>query len=196
MGVNRLERNYKYLSFYYAHQRELDFDEIVLFDNASDTKHVSALVGLFPHVNFVRFSESMTRGGFRSDYMYMWRALYSLRLFDADKFIHIDSDGYILTERLFDFVRNCNLGWVSFSKDDTKWAETGFHILNRGAFHIHDAFFAGGYRHLNGRDMETTVPFTHRERGFNCWRHNEDFKPDTEADFYMNVPPGYVPTVR
>lgn len=192
-GGARLDRNIKYVDYYKKIKEELGFDHFVFADNASSLENVYKFknsIGLTDTV-FHRFQEHLPRGAAYS-YPYCWRGLNFIRLLIEDgyeKIIYIDSDGFILNSNLSEYVNQCDSGWEAFWCQKYQFPESAFHILNKDAFGIFDEYTKYGWKQLNGKMMETSLPFTLVNRDFNTDRFGENRTPQNDKmDFYGQCP--------
>lgn len=192
-GNNRLERNKRYLSFYWQIRKELGFDEIVLFDNASDLSNCRDLI-IFAHKNgihmeFKRSKERLERGPGKNEYPYCWRALYNFAdiIPKSSKIIWIDTDGFVLSKKMSEYIKNCESGWVSFLCETYNFPESSIFILNPDSYHVAIKYFDEmSWKSRVGRIMENDLPFTMVEKKFKCARFGEEGKPkqDETMDYY------------
>jgi hypothetical protein len=190
LGNDRLARNQRYLDYY--EQCPLGVDHIVLLDNASSPERIAKL-RTFPQVGLMRFDERLKRGPGPHDYPYCWRALWAyqdLIKAGAKKIITIDSDGFVLSERMAKYIRECNSGWVSFYCESGKHPESSIHILNEDTFSIFYSYIGEPWTTKVGTMMEHDLPFTHVETKFRCSRFGERGAPpqDDTMDFYAQAP--------
>lgn len=187
-GNPRLARNIKYIQYYLSIQEHLGFEKIFFIDNASDPENVAALemVGK-DQIEVIRFDQHLKRGGIY-DYAYCWRALYEIGpLIDRgyEKIVTLDTDAFILSQRLADLVKHSNTGWWSVWCNKYEFPEASFHVLCEDSFIILKTYMEIPWRERNGVMMETALPFTHILKGLNCDRFGEDDTPqDSTMDFY------------
>lgn len=190
-GNSRLRRNQRYVDYYSTIKEELGFETIILADNASKPYLVdtfrSLSQGMGYSVRIIRYNEHLPRRG-PLDYPYCWRGLYELKtLFDEgyEKIICIDSDGFVLSKRLANYIKSCKSGWVSFQERKYSWPEAALHILCKDALPIYEGFTSVPYSAYNGKPMETLLPFTHLERSFCIGRFGEEKMSQYDwMDFY------------
>lgn len=197
----RLERNKEYLTYNLSIQKELGFNRIVLLDNASDMANLKQLdaniydenkVLLYSPtapsiIDIYRFTEHLPRTG-TWEYPYCWRGLDYLKtlLPTCEKVVALDSDFYILSHRLADYVKELDSGWVSFFNHKYGFPEAAIHILCKDQFHKVLDFPIPSYTHYNNQHMEWLLPFTqvHKE-GFKGDRYGENCLQQTDdMDYY------------
>lgn len=160
----------------------LGYDRIILLDNASDLKFLKKLGATIHSENneclaigrtdlyVYRFNEHLPRKAML-DYPYFWRFVYKLPKFQgtfyqSDKYYHIDSDNYIQTQELIDYMRNCNSGFVSFWDSMNKFPTSELFILNQNAMPLIIEHSKVGFMNRAGQVAENVLPFTHKEKKF------------------------------
>jgi hypothetical protein len=195
---SRLERNIFYVKFYRNLKEHLGFQEFVFCDNGSTEKSINefnyAVGGT--DVSIFQRSPHLPRGeGY--DYPYCWRGLDNIRhliegnLFTKsyDKVITIDTDGFVVSGRMANYIKGCNTGWVSFWCPRWAFPDASIHILNKDAFPHFLDFIGDDAMKYNGKCMETTLTFTHVEKYLKTDRYGETRVPQYPwLDFYGNSP--------
>lgn len=193
IGNNRLERNRRYLDYYTGVKEDLGVDDIILYDNASADTYITALKASHPTgVTLFRASERLTHGAGKHDYPYCWRALYEFdTLFHLgyDKIIMIDSDGFVLSKRLAQYIKNTNTGWVSFKSTTHEFPDCSLQILNRDAYPVFKRYAETPWKERVGCTMERDIPFTLVSESFNVGRFGEEYLPQSPGmDYYGQAP--------
>lgn len=124
----------------------------------------------------VRFDDNLGRQSV-SAYPGWWRSfLHSLTLAEAlgaDKIVHIESDAYILSPRLADFINGIHSGWHVMWTERYQFPETAIQVICRDQF---EAFreFKARQPDLNYGDLaERLLPFTSVDRQFKGDRYSE-----------------------
>lgn len=211
-GNDMKERLKRFLNYY--HNLDLGFDELVIFDNCSKVRSLSSLSfdgtftnqgkdnrctvwksAIFDEVTLFRFEEHLRRLDVADGYIYCWRAVYALRSLFAgyDKIIFIDSDAYVLSRRLINFMRTCNQGFQSFWCPRHGFPESSLFIINKDAYPIFEKYcdeLSYEDRAWRSTRMETSLPFTRVSHDFNIDRFGEDNPtPDQsrEMDAYLQA---------
>ncbi len=182
-GESRSQLFAKYLNFYEAIQEQLGIAQIVVVLNGCVVTKKS------PFFRFVAYSDLLPRGlGYH--YPYGWRMLYTARMFlhEYDKIIFLDVDGFILTKRLANWVRDLNTGWQALWCPKYKFPDANLMVLCKDSFDDFRHFTRGDYTDHLGLCMEKTLPFTHIERSFNADRYGEWRAPSEGVDFYAQCP--------
>jgi len=193
----RVARNIKYINYYSKLKEQLGFDKIWLIDNASSGENIKALrdgIGdNYKNVQLFRCEKRLKSSGHVLDYPYCWRALWTINemLINSyvQKVIHIDSDGFVLSQRLMDHLRNTKTGWETFWVERYGFPEASLWTLNRDSFSILNNFFAHGWASYNGKLMEVELPFTKVNKEFVTDRFGEDrTMPNESIDYYGQCP--------
>jgi hypothetical protein len=206
-GAQRIDRTHRYLKYYRALKDELGFDRIFLADDGSTPHLTGALggtifeedlsIGQLGHPDLFILTRRQHLGIPRNtdwDYPCYWKNLYETRkvfeIFGYDKVITIDTDGFVLSRRLAEYIRELRSGWTAFHERKWNFPTAELHVLCRGnGFERFDRFTYPHFMTHNGLLMEKTIPFTYVEPQFNCGRYGEDRHPQTaEMDFYSQAP--------
>lgn len=107
-----------------------------------------------------------------------------------DKVVHIESDTFLLTERVIDFVNRTDAGWLSFWCRIHQFPETAIQIMAGSAL---ERYARVGETHphetLIGKAFERQLPFDQVVKDFNGDRYGEylDHIP-ADADYAVQVP--------
>lgn len=186
-GSYRLARTHKWITYHMRLRNQLGFSRIFLLDNASST---SLSYGT-PGIEFMQFNERLTGSG--DSYPYCWRAVYHMSHILAtrkiQKLIYIDNDGFVLSKKMADWIRDANTGWQTVWCKKYNFPEASIQIINEDAFPLFMDFTKGHYMEHCGKKMELVLPFTHVNKDLNCDRYGEDRVPPTkDMDFYSQCP--------
>jgi hypothetical protein len=124
----------------------------------------------------IRFDDNLGRQSIK-DYPGWWRSfLHSLevaRELGADKIIHIESDAYILSPRLRDFIDQTSTGWHVLWTQHNNFPETAIQVICRDQFEIFEDFKQKNPT-LHFPDMaEHMLPFTAVNKKFKGDRYSE-----------------------
>jgi|ERR1035437_9475667 hypothetical protein len=156
----------------------LGYDKIIMLDNASDLKFLKKL-GCTVHSEdnsclaigrddlfAYRYETHLPRTSMLG-YSYFWRFISTIpklkdTFYQADKYYHIDSDNYIQTTELIDYMKNCNKGFVAFWEPNYNFPTSELFILNKDS--ISQLSDYGIKR--TGQMAEGVLPFTHIEKSF------------------------------
>lgn len=105
-----------------------------------------------------------------------WRSfMYALKKGKTsyDKIIHIESDAYIFSKRLLDYLDTANSGWISLYSKKHGLPESAIQIINKDAFNrIDDMPEMWHFEKI----AEFGIPFTKIEKSFIGDRYGEDNK--------------------
>ncbi|MYN42496.1 hypothetical protein GTP55_24450 [Duganella sp. FT109W] len=151
----------------------------------------------------VRFDNNLGRQSIK-DYPGWWRSfLHSIEIADelgVDKIIHIESDAFILSPQLVEFLNQVRDGWHVLWSPHNDFPETAIQVICRDQFDIFRNFKQKNPE-LRFHDFaERVLPFTDVHREFKGDRYSEfkrnrgifrskkfNFLPIFEWDFF-NVP--------
>lgn len=209
-GNSRLKRNERYIEYYSRLREEIGFGSILLLDNASELSSVYQLglnqasydgdgdgwwvngSGLYMY----RFGERLERTKASNGYNYVWRAVYKIAdlLLTYDKIIAIDSDAFVLSRKLANFIKNCNSGFQSFWCPRHEFPESSMFVLNRDAFGVFKRYtdeMPWRQRCADNRLMEKDLPFTKVSYDFHIDRFGEIDPPPLQSesiDAYLQAP--------
>lgn len=193
LGNNRFLRNLKYLHWYNGLKAQLGHESMVFLDNGSKLHHCMALQTAVPDIEFLRLSH-IPRGKGSYNYPYLWRALYSARHwmadFGFDKIIFVDSDCYLLTERVTRYIRELESGWTTFWCQKYQFPAAEISVLCKDSFGLFQSFMdecPWENRDLT-RPLELQLPFTEINKSFQCDRWGEDQVPQRpDMDIYCQA---------
>ena len=179
---------------------KLYFDQVLIVDDGSpsvpdwqDTVVLSLLPAerpLEPVVIF-HFPDNLGRpsvydypGWYRS---FMFAATYA-RAYGFDKLIHIESDAFLITERIQLYCNEIADDWVTFFGPHHGYPETGLQIIAGKGLTQLNLISAIPYEEFKGRPIETLLPFTRVETKFVGDRYGEylGYVPP-EADWTMQT---------
>lgn len=197
----RMIRQVNYLEYYKKLKAEIGYDKIILLDsgsNVEDLVKLGATVvdewGRVIHadstsdVTIYRFHTELPRTGVW-EYPYWWRCLDYLKVLiqreDITKLIHIDTDCYVLTPRLADYVRTRNTGWYVFWSQKYNFPEAAFWIVGEDSIQRFLDFPIPSFSFYNGREAEHILPFTEVVKSFTGDRYGEvAASQDNTMDYY------------
>ena len=121
--------------------------------------------------------------------------LYSLdiaRTLGYDKIIHIESDLYLLSNKICQYIDGADSGWISFLCPKYNFPESSIQIINRDCFrkfeNFRDEILAKGLHSMAHANVEHLLPLTHLEKGFNGDRFGETNLPQNlDMDYYAQA---------
>ena len=193
--ATRLERNLKYLRYYKPLLPLLGADSIHLYDNASSLENLKALVDqsgmtLGQDLFITRFANFMPRKS-DWDYPYCWRLLrqscIDLPEMGYNKFLFIDSDFFILKQKMIDWINQTNTGWVSIEDKGNRFPESAFSIVNQDSFDLYRTEAMKPIGPRKSQPMELSLPYTYVEKKFKGGRYGDKPIPDLQdatMDYY------------
>lgn len=139
-----------------------------------------ALLALRPHLG--RLGMFNVPGWYRS---FATAATIAVR-FGFDKVVHVESDAFIISERLQRYINLSNDGWIGLWCDTHAVPETGIQVIAGTGLHAYSEFVKQPHDVFVEKSFEKTIPFTHVERGFRGGRYGEklNYVP-RDADWTM-----------
>jgi hypothetical protein len=199
----RFERYQKWLKYHLSIQKQVGFDTIVLVDNASHINTLRKLCGkviMYPqnytiddgnneNIRILRYSDHLPRSSHLS-YPYCWRGIKTAQDLvlsnpDLEKIILLDSDCYICSQKMADFVKNHSAGWYAMWCELHSFPEAAFQIISRPSFDLLLNFPLPSYNHYDGQHMEEILPFTKVIKSFKGDRYGETNAEQTvDMDYY------------
>ena len=121
-----------------------------------------------------------------------WRSfLFSLtiaRRYGCRKIIHIESDAFVLSPSMVDYINSRRAGWTTFWCPRYKMPESAIQVIVEDQFPAMQKLAATAVRKLAKKMAEFRLPFTHLNRSFVGDRYGEHLPsiPD-EADFACQI---------
>ncbi len=107
-----------------------------------------------------------------------------------ERLIHIESDAFLLSDRIIATINDYADGWLGFWCPRWHFAETGIQVIAGSAMESFNRFARLKYSMFTGRALETLIPFTTISRAFNGDRHSEyTSEIPADADYSMQVNP-------
>ncbi len=92
---------------------------------------------------------------------------------EFDKIIHIESDTFLISQRVRTYVNNLTDGWTAMWCPLFGFPETAIQVIAGSAVARFRAVAEQPYSDFVGREFELQLPFTHVERGFTGDRYGE-----------------------
>lgn len=165
-----------------------DFDpqntQFVLIDDASPyTPPASQAIVVAPgdelHATLptiVRFPDRLGRNNTHS-YPGWWRSfLHSVDVaqqIGADRIIHIESDAFLLSERIYKYIRGCKSGWNVMWASRFNMPETAIQVICNDQFDALRSFQDKSQAELDSDIAEKQLPFTCINKDFIGERYGE-----------------------
>ncbi|HEX4986756.1 MAG TPA: hypothetical protein VFV71_11900 [Burkholderiales bacterium] len=143
----------------------------------------------------VRFAGRLGRAAV-DDYPGWWRSfLFSevvARRYGCTRIVHVESDAYVLTRRMVDFISARRNGWTAFWCPRWHFPETGIQVVCADRFDAMRALREAGSAGFAGQYAERVLPFTDVVRDPHGNRYGEfRAKIPGFADFAMQVTPAH-----
>jgi hypothetical protein len=141
----------------------------------------------------VRFPTRLGRSAV-DDYPGWWRSfLFSVvvaRHYGCRKIVHVESDAYVLSRRMLDFINARASGWTAFWCPRWNFPETGIQVICADRFDQMRGMWDAGWARHAGKYAERVLPFTDVVRDPHGNRYGE-FRTRIPgfADFAMQVSP-------
>lgn len=186
VGSHYVDRVNRYLDYYMSIKEELGFEKIILLDNRSTNGMVAQLEISGLPVEIIQSKYPLYKlGDTEHDYPYVWRGLYKAveLLQQYDKVFRIDSDSYILSKRLANYLR-----------DDAEGFETmhlhlhglipadEISVLTREALPRLKEFCREPWSTHHGKFFEHTIPITRMCKEFHGERYGLHVPPIQQTD--------------
>lgn len=181
----RIERYQRWLRYNRAIKEQLGFDDIVLIDNASSLADLAQL-DFDKDTHIIRYGNHLARGGVQ-EIPYCWRGMEAVKQLTLvyDKLLIIDSDCYILSQKLASYVKDLKSGYTALWCAKYGFPEAALTVLCKDAYPKVLNLSIPSYDFYNNKPMEEILPFTHINKNFIGDRYGETGEPQTkEMDFY------------
>lgn len=168
----------RWINYYYPLLDSFDASRLFLIDDGgTDTSEsVNVLCDPLPNeltdaVNMYRFNIHIGKNS-SIDFPGWWRSfLFSIeiaRKYGYKKIIHIESDFFVLSLRLKQFIRDSNQGWTSLYSHFYNFPETGIQIICEDVFdkfdELKDKLQLNSFR--SDELAEYVIPFTNIKKDF------------------------------
>lgn len=141
----------------------------------------------------VRFPNNLGRSGTTLYPGWCRSFLFSLDIAESysfSKIVHVESDTYLLSSVIVDYIDRTNSGWVAFWSPAYGFPETALQIICADAYPAFATVRDAGPRAFEGQPAEKVLPFTKIERSFVGDRYSE-IQPTIppNADYAVQVGP-------
>lgn len=180
-GSHKGTRYNKWVNYYLPRLESLGASRMFLIDDGSHAVDLSVDYDLFlpdqlpstlpKTVNCLHFPDNLGRASVLN-FPGWWRSFtFSIilaRHYKAQKIIHIESDFFIVSDALLQYLRQKNTGWTALYSKYYDFPETAIQIITADAYEslmdIHLQAKRQGF--LFQREAELILPFTHVEKSF------------------------------
>ena len=183
------QRYSDWINYYYPKIADFGAKALFLVDDGSSQTNIDPRLNLLAgeqalpnrldsDLNLIHFPDNLGRISV-TDFPGWWRSFkFSLTVaqkYHFDKIIHIESDFYIISSKLIEYIKNIKSGWTALWSNAYKFPETAVQIICQDVF---NKFGKVNYRRGIKIPAERILPFTKIEKGFNGGRYGEI--PDLE----------------
>ncbi len=180
---NNLMRYRRWVDFYMKRLTQLQAQYLIMIDDGSRLEDLelgcdfevldpfSLPAKLTNTVNIIHFPTHLGRPAYK-DYRGWWRSfLYAGRFgnhYGFDKAVHIESDFFIVSERMFDYLRDEPGDWTAFYSAYHTFPESAIQIMNSQTFSKLDELYSNGEAQAFSfnKAAELFLPFTKVEKRF------------------------------
>lgn len=146
-------------------------------------------------VNFYHFPErwgsysTANHPGWYRSFLFSYELATTL---DYDKIILVESDLYLLSQKICDYIDELDSGWVSFRCPTYGFPESSLQIINKDnykrLFNFQQETLAKGLDKMAAKNAEWVIPFTHVETSFRGDRYGEKkVKQESYMDYYAQA---------
>lgn len=163
----------------------LEFSKILIIDDCSESLPGWRDIQIIEEDSDLNMSESVALFRFKkhlgrhSDRNFPgWYRSFSFAFFFAQahgfkKIIHIESDAFLISSRIVEYINKLDDGWVALWCDSHKFPETAIQIVAGKAMALFGSTVSRPYSEFVGKFPEEEFPFTHIERSFVGDRYGE-----------------------
>lgn len=149
---------------------------------------------------FFRFPNHEGRNSM-TGYRGWWRSfLFALdvaQTYGFDKIVHVESDAYLVSPRMVEYVNGLRRGWTAMWCPRWSFPETAVQVICADAFDAMAEVYSRGLDELVKLQAEYTLPFTHVAKDLVGDRYGE-YRADVpaDADYACEVKPAMVEGMR
>lgn len=170
----------------YYEQGPIDWDRMFAIDDGSPYVPDAQVIGSFPATAgaalpaeaklLARFPDNLGRQA-AAVYPGWWRSFFHslqlARLTGASKIVHIESDAFILSQRLADFINEVSSGWHVLWSPRYRMPETAIQVICADQFAAFERFQQDPGNRMNEEFAENILPFTAIHKEFAGDRYSE-----------------------
>lgn len=180
---NNSKRIERWIDYYKSKMDDLGVDALFLIDDGSPLINTIKNAHLYEvdnlptkidtSVNIMHFKDNLGRPKW-DEYVGWWRSfLFSLNIaekFGYEKIIHIESDFYVVNDRIMEYFREVKQGWTSLYSPFHGFPETAIQIICKDQFlkfkRLSDEVTSNGFLSPDLVSAELYIPFTKVEKSF------------------------------
>ena len=181
-------RYQKYLGYFRTQYHGLGISNLVFIDDGSERRNIELLqIPIFlmdslpvrlPDISVVTFPTHLGRP-VHLDFQGWWRSFLTAPIiaerYGFDKLIHIESDAYVLSERLIKYLAGLSIGWTTLWCQRHGFPEPAIQVIGKDQFETMKKVVPRA-----DIDPEHVFPFTFIER--------ESFKGDRYGEYQDFIP--------
>ena len=180
------ERYRKWIE-YYNYKINLNFEQCLIVDDCSpivpecddiEIFNKQKNVDIQPSAKIVlaKFETHLGRNGML-DYPGWFRgfkfAANYAKKFGFEKVIHVESDAYLLSSKIINFVNDQRVGWSCFWCSDYNFPESAIQIIGTDQIDNYLKFVNRNYSFYKDKTIESVIPFTNIYKQFVGGRYGE-----------------------
>lgn len=179
----------KWINYYSPRMESLNANFLFLIDDGSKVEFFPESINLiaydqFPpklnsRINVIRFDNHLGRPS-PHDYPGWWRSFtFSLKLaenYGIKKIIHIESDFFIVSQKMLNYIKGLHKGWTVFFSRHYNFPETGIQVICKDSYNkLYDFYSRANENSYKFDDIaENLLPFSKVQKKFTGDRYGED----------------------
>ncbi|HIE73215.1 MAG TPA: hypothetical protein EYQ06_02905 [Flavobacteriales bacterium] len=198
------QKRYQKWIDYYNHHPFTNDKHMYLIDDCSDLELMTDdavhtikedQLGNFQEVNKINLYSFHDRKGLNWSHNFAnnegwWRsfcaALNIAEEYNYEKIVHIESDAFLISKRVFDHIDSLKTGWTAFWANKYYFPESCIQVICKDQFDSFRDFASCGYHELSKKGKaEKIIPFTDVERRFLGDRYGENVDEQMEGLDYF-----------
>ena len=178
----------------------LEFDQVLIVDDGSptlprdiDCEVIYDLADVQPEHKVVLFHHNDNLGSPAPfEYPGLFRSMQTATDYAAkynfDKIVNIESDAFVLSDRVTEYINNINDDWTALWDHHFAIPELGINIAAGRGLELWSSVFNQPYDRFRGKMLEEELPFTRVEKNFTGARYGEfvDSIPE-HADYATQI---------
>ena len=118
--------------------------------------------------------------------------------YNYEKIVHIESDAFLISKRMFDYIDNLKTGWTGLWANKYNFPESCIQVICKDQFDNFRDFSSCGSLELSKKGLaEKIIPFTNVERRFFGDRFGEKFDNQIDGlDYFCQTKLGTIITAE